>query len=82
MEFYDIVGWKSRLMQKLNDGIFNIDEWEQFILAAQACNCDAIADDMRNRFQHYAKKAKQEDDEEKLNQFRKLYKELKHVQQS
>ena len=54
MEFYDIVDWKLRLMRKLNHDILDIDEWEQFIVAAQACNCDAIADDMRKRFQHYA----------------------------
>ena len=54
MEFYEIVDWKSRLMRKLNDDILNIDEWERFIVAAQACNCYAIADDMRERFQHYA----------------------------
>ena len=54
MEFYEIVDWKSRLMRKLNDDILNIDEWERFIVAAQACKCDAIADDMCKRLQHYA----------------------------
>ena len=91
MEFYDIVDWKLRLMRKLNDDVLNIDEWERFIVAAQACNCYAIADDMCKRLQHYAGAANTNrpisetcriSDEEQLNLFRKLYKEQKHVPQS
>lgn len=54
MQYYKIVEWKLRLMKKLNDGILNVEEWQRFIAAAQASNCDAIADDMSKRFQHYA----------------------------
>lgn len=54
MPYYRIVAWKNRLMKKLNDGILNIEEWERFIAAAKSSNCDAIAEDMRKRFQHYA----------------------------
>jgi len=53
MQYYKIVEWKLRLMKKLNDGILNTEEWQRFIAAAQANGFEAIAEDMRKRYNHY-----------------------------
>ena len=53
--FYEIMTWKTGLMDKLNAGELNVLEWQAFIDAATDANCQSMAANMQNRLDHYTK---------------------------
>lgn len=55
-KYYELIGHKEVLMQKLNDGIFAPPEWEQLIDEMQAHNMHAMANDLKKRFEEYKAK--------------------------
>jgi hypothetical protein len=55
-KYYELVGHKEVLIQKLNDGLFAPPEWEQLIDELKAHNMHAMANDLKKRYDEYKAK--------------------------
>lgn len=55
-KYYELVGHKEVLIQKLNDGIFAPPEWEQLMDEMKAHGMHAMANDLKKRYDEYKAK--------------------------
>lgn len=47
------VWWKQHLLNDLNGGLLNVDEWERFIKEAYKAGMQCMAQNMQDRLTHY-----------------------------
>lgn len=55
-KYWELVGHKEVLMQKLNEGLFAPPEWEALIQEMIDHNMHAMANDLKKRYQEYKAK--------------------------
>lgn len=53
MMFWQLYDWKEALMERLDDDILDVNEWQKFIAAAIEEECWDMAIDMKNRLDYY-----------------------------
>lgn len=51
--FFTLVAKKEQLLLLLNSGFIDDDAWVRFIWEARDAGCEAMAENMTNRFNHY-----------------------------
>ena len=53
--FWYLYAWKQELLNTLNNGVLNFNQWQAFSDAAVEAGCYMMAADMQKRLDHYTK---------------------------
>jgi hypothetical protein len=54
-KFYTLVAKKEQLLALLNTGFIDDGAWVRFVYEAEQAGCEAMAENMSQRFIHYKK---------------------------